>query len=149
MGEGLSYSTLMPPSGAAHENSDLPLKPRAPESPLLRTDFPVGESNKTPFSVPAEDSIDGPVSHVPFLPLDGEMPGKPRGSVTQRFFQWYNKQPMLIQWVVLSPLLMLLILLVLWKPNRDAASPAIAVPAVEESAAEKAAPVSASSKENP
>ncbi len=136
MAEGLSYSTVMPTSGvstsnAVRDGADLSGSPRTSESAFGKTVFPIPEPDKKTFAVAAEDSFDGPVSHVPFLAISGDAPRKFKGSVSKRFFQWYSKQPMLVQCGVLSPLLMLLVLLVLWEPNGKSTKPAIAKPEVK------------------
>lgn len=132
MAEGLSYSTIMPTSGVAREVSDQSGNRRTSDTAFRETSFPVAETEKTPFSIPADASLNGPVSHVPFLPIGNAPVRKFKGSVLQQFFHWYNTQSMLVQCVVLSPLLILLVLLLLWDPNRDSAKPAISDSVVEE-----------------
>ena len=91
MAEGLSYSTILPTADPDRDDSAPAGNTRTSESALRESDFVVVEPHNRPFSVAAEDSINGPVSHVPFLPIGGDARRKSQGSVLQRFFQWYNK----------------------------------------------------------
>ena len=132
IGGGLSYSTVTSASGAGRVDSEPSGPPDSPHRALEMQAPPVADSFAKPFTATPEDSMTGPASHVPFLPIGEDVPRKLKGSVTQQFFQWYNKQPMLVQWLILSPMLILLVLLLQWDPNGVSDAPNADAPKAEE-----------------